>query len=406
MLMAGNIRGKNAASRRAWPGFDSRRLHETILQGSACSRRNNGVASDRIPDTIRGMSQTDAGVTWGILGTGTIARTFARALPRSRTGKLVAVGSRTQASADAFAREFAPLQAHGSYEALLADRSVQAVYISTPHPSHAEWCIKAARAGKHILCEKPLTLNLAEARAVAQAAREHGVFLMEAFMYRCHPQTARLVEIIRSGAIGEVGVIQATFSFCSPFNPDSRIFNNALAGGGILDVGCYTASIARLVAGAALGQPFAEPLRLAGYAHLHAETKVDLHAVASLEFPRGILAQLATGIGLTQDNGLRVFGTEGMLHVPTPFLFAREGGATSLFLRRQDSAAPEEIVVETKDYLYALEADAVGDALARGERESPFVPVADSLGNMAALDAWRASAGLVYECEKVPSATF
>jgi predicted dehydrogenase/aryl-alcohol dehydrogenase-like predicted oxidoreductase len=350
------------------------------------------------------MSNLESRVAWGIIGTGGIAHTFARGLAKSRTGKLVAVGSRTQAAAGAFAKEFELNRAHGSYEALLADPEIQAVYISTPHPSHAEWCIKAARAGKHILCEKPLTLNHAEAMVVAEAAREHGVFLMEAFMYRCHPQTAKLVELIRSGAIGQVGVIQAAFSFRCDFNAEGRLFKNELGGGGILDVGCYTTSITRLIAGAAQGKPFAEPLRLAGLASLHPEAKTDLYAVASAEFPGGILAQLATGVGLTQDSGVRVFGSEGSLHLPTPYVMARDGGSTSIFLTR-DGAKTEEIVIKTDDYLYALEADSVGDALAQGKLESPHMTVADTLGNMATLDQWRLSARFVYDSEK-PSFAF
>jgi predicted dehydrogenase/aryl-alcohol dehydrogenase-like predicted oxidoreductase len=346
------------------------------------------------------MSQNASHVAWGIIGTGAIAHTFARGLAKSRTGKLVAVGSRSQASAEKFAGEFVLEKAHGTYESLLADPAVQAVYISTPHPSHAEWCIKAARAKKHILCEKPLTLNHAETMVVAEAAREHGVLLMEAFMYRCHPQTAKVVELIRSGALGQVGVIQATFSFNAGFRAESRLFNNELGGGGILDVGCYTTSIARLVAGAALGKPFADPLRLTGYASLHGQTGVDLHAVAAAEFPGGILAQLATGVGLNQENGLRVFGSEGSLRVPEPYVMARDGGAAKIYLTRKGSDQPEEIVIETKDYLYALEADSVGDALAQGKLESPHMSVADTLGNMAALDAWRESAGFAYASEK------
>jgi predicted dehydrogenase/diketogulonate reductase-like aldo/keto reductase len=345
-----------------------------------------------------GMSNLESRVAWGIIGTGGIAHTFARGLAKSRTGKLVAAGSRTQVSADKFAREFGLDRAHGSYEALLADPEVQAVYISTPHPSHAEWCIKAARAKKHILCEKPLTLNHAEAMVVAEAAREHGVFLMEAFMYRCHPQTAKLVELIRSGAIGQVGVIQACFSFRGDFNAESRLFKNELGGGGILDVGCYTTSMARLIAGAVQGQSFAEPLRLSGYAHLHPETQTDLYAVASAEFPGGVLAHLATGVGLNMESGVRIFGSEGSLHLPSPYLMAREGGSVSMFLTREGKT--EEIVVTTSDYLYALEADAVGDALAQGKLESAHMSVADTLGNMAALDAWRTSARFVYESEK------
>ena len=337
-------------------------------------------------------------VAWGILGTGGISRTFAKGLAQSRTGKLVAVGSRTQGSADAFAKEFGPARAHGSYETLLADPDVQAVYIGTPHPQHAEWCIKAAHAKKHILCEKPMTMNQAEATVVVEAARENGVFLMEAFMYRCHPLMARLVELIRSDAIGQVGVIQAAFSFHGEFDAESRLFKNELGGGGILDVGCYTMSISRLVAGAALGLPFANPLRVTGFAHRHPAAKTDLYAVASAEFPGGILAQLSAGVGLNQATGLRVFGSKGSIHIPTPYTMAREG---SLFLTRNGEAKPEEIKVEAKDDLYTLEADAVGDALAQGRLESPYMSMADSLGNMAALDAWRESAGMEYESEKL-----
>ena len=176
-------------------------------------------------------------LTWGILGTGTIAGTFAKGLQASETGKLLAVGSRTQEAANTFGERWNISHRHGSYEALLANKDVQAIYISTPHPMHAEWAIKAAEAGKHVLCEKPIGLNAAEAMAIIEAARRNNVFLMEAFMYRCHPQTAQLVELIRSGTIGEVRVIQATFSFATTFNLEKSLLNNALGGGGILDVG-------------------------------------------------------------------------------------------------------------------------------------------------------------------------
>src|SRR5262245_32480060 len=129
---------------------------------------------------------------WGIIGTGGIARKFAGALRTSRTSQLFAVASRSQAPADAFAKDFGISRAHGTYEAILRDKDVEAVYISTPHPFHAEWAIRVARAKKHILCEKPIAMNHAETMAIIEAADENGVFLMEAFMYRCHPQTHKL----------------------------------------------------------------------------------------------------------------------------------------------------------------------------------------------------------------------
>jgi predicted dehydrogenase len=344
------------------------------------------------------MSTSTDRLAWGLLGTGRIAQTFATALGKSRTGRLVAVGSRSAASAEKFAAANGAARAHGSYAELLADPAVQAVYISTPHPWHAELCLQAARAGKHILCEKPLALNAAEARRVAHVAREQGVFLMEAFMYRCHPQTRKLVGFIRDGAIGRVGVIRATFSFHVPFNAEGRLFSNALGGGGILDVGCYATSYARLIAGSATGRPFVEPVRLTGAAQLHPETRTDLYAVALAEFPEGIFAQLSCGVGLPQENAVTIYGSAGSLHVPSPYVVSREGGVSKLILTRGGKA--EEIVIDTPDYLYALEADAVGDALARDERESAFMSVDDTLGNMAALDAWRAAAGVVYDSER------
>ena len=217
---------------------------------------------------------------WGIIGAGGIAKNFAKGVAHSRTGRIAAVGSRSKEKADKFAEEFCPsARRHGSYEALLADRDVQAVYIATPHPMHAEWAVKAAEAGKHILCEKPIGINHAEAMAIVEAARHHDVFLMEAFMYRCSPQTAKLVELLRAKTIGEVRVIRASFSFHAGFNPEGRLFRNALAGGGILDVGCYGVSMSRLVAGVATGKDFAEPIDVKGCGHLGA-TGVDEWAAA------------------------------------------------------------------------------------------------------------------------------
>jgi len=347
------------------------------------------------------LLMTTKNIQWGIMGAGSIAKAFASALPKSKTGRLAAVGSRDGAKAKTFAGEFGnEVRAHDSYEALLADPEVDAIYIAIPHPEHARWAIAAARAGKHILCEKPLTMNRAEASAVIETAREHNVFLMEAFMYRCHPQTARWLEVVRSGVLGQVATIRAVFSFRGNFDPQHRLFKNELGGGGILDVGCYTTSISRLAAGAALGKDgCAEPLRISGVAHLHPETGVDLWASATALFPKGIVAEWSTGVELNRENGLWISGTEGMMHVPSPYTAAREGGKSSLFITRQGKT--EEMVVESKEWLYGLEADAVGNALAKGLKESPAVPVADTLGNMTALDSWRASVELVYKSEAV-----
>ena len=340
---------------------------------------------------------------WGILATGNIARAFAQGLTHSTTGQLAAIGSRSEESARRFGQEFGlpASSCHASYEALLADPGVQAVYISNPHPGHAEWAIRCAEAGKHILCEKPLAMNHAEAMAVVEAARRHDVFLMEAFMYRCHPQTIRLVELLREGAIGAVRVIQAAFSFRSGGDPKSRLLDPALGGGGILDVGCYPVSMSRLVAGAAVGLPFADPVDFKAVGHL-GSTGVDDYTAAVARFPGEVVAQLATGVRVSQENVVRIYGEEGHLMIPSPWSPTRDGGSSRFFLHRNGQSAPEEIGFETppdaKAYLYTIEADHVAAHL--DARQSPAMSWADSLGNMQTLDRWREAIGLTYPLEQ------
>ncbi len=336
-------------------------------------------------------------VNWGIIGTGNIARTFAKGVAGSRTGKLAAVGSRSQASADKFGDEFKVPHRHPSYDALLANKDVQAVYISTPHPLHAEWAIKAADAGKHILCEKPIGINFAEAMAIVEAAQRNDVFLMEAFMYRCHPQTHKLVQLLREKAIGDVRIVNATFSFHwpIPFDPKSRLVSNALAGGGILDVGCYCTSMARLVAGVAAGKDFAEPLDVKAVAHL-GSTGVDEWSVGVLRFPGDILAQVSTGVQLNQESSVRIYGTTGNIYLPSPWLPSEN---VKMVVTRNGQT--EEITIAADRSLYALEADTVAEHLERRQAAPPAMTWEDTLGNMRTLDRWRESIGLTYESEKV-----
>lgn len=345
------------------------------------------------------MDTPSSPLRWGILSTGRIAGVFAQGLAASKSGRLVAVGSRAQAPADTFAAAHGGVRAHGSYEALLADPEVDAVYIATPHPQHAEWVVAAAQAGKHILCEKPMGLNHAEAMVMVQAAREHGVVLMEAFMYRCHPQTAKIAELIRSGALGKIGLVQAAFSFKSGYNPESRLWSNDAGGGGILDVGCYAVSMARLVAGAASGRAFLDPVDVTGAGVLHPESGADMYAAATLKFSNDVIAQVSAGVGLAQDNVVRIYGSDGWLLVPSPWVIAREGGVSKIILHKAGESVPEEISVEGAP-LYALEADAFAAAVRAGLRDVPQMSSDDTLGNLATLDRWRAAIGLVYKAEK------
>lgn len=338
---------------------------------------------------------------WGILGTGSIAKHFAAGVQHAHNSVLSAVGSRSREAADKFGDLFGIERRHDSYEALLADPEVDAVYIAVPHTLHAEWAIKAAEEGKHVLCEKPVGLNSAEAMAIIEAARENGVFLMEAYMYRCHPQTHKLLELIRSGVIGNVRVIHATFSFQMSFNPEHRLLANDLGGGGILDVGGYPVSIARLIAGVQLGKPFANPLKISGHGKLNPVTGADEYAIATLEFEDGILAQLSTGVMLNQQNVVTIYGDKGNITVTSPWVPSRYGGTTDIIVQR--NGGPREIhEVTTADWLYGIEADTVAAAVEAGrfEAESPAMSWADSLGNAQTLDRWRSAIGLVYEREK------
>ncbi len=332
---------------------------------------------------------------WGILGPGNIAQRFAHDLPASRTGVLVAVGSRNIDKAREFAAAHGGARAHGSYEELLADPEVEAVYIATPHPMHAEWAIKAAEAGKHVLCEKPLTVNHAETMAVIEAARAHDVFLMEAFMYRCVPQTQRLVELIREGAIGDVIHIEASFGFRSKPSPGSRLWEADLAGGGILDVGGYPVSMARLIAGCAVGKPFSDPESVTAVGRV-GETGVDEWAAATLQFPGGISAHVLTGVRQTPENVVRVVGSTGYIVVPNPWLPGRDGGSSGITVHRLGEDV-EQVEVEPTP-LYAAEADAVAAHLA--DRQAPAMSWDDSLGQAATLDQWRKAIGLTYPAER------
>ncbi len=338
---------------------------------------------------------------WAILGTGSIAEAFAHGVGTSRRGRLVAVASRTRDSAERFADRFDIPTRHGGYPSLLDDANVQAVYIATPHPMHPQWAIRAAEAGKHVLCEKPMALNQWQAAKIFEAARQNHVCCMEAFMYRCHPQIAKLRELLRDKAIGEVRLITAAFAFgggTGPVNEDSRLFNNELGGGGILDVGCYPVSMARLVAGEATGKRFAEPTDVKAVGRI-GETNVDEYAAAVLKFPGDILAQVATGIRVSTINEVWIHGSDGKIHLPDPWVPNGRNGTGEAVIHLHTRDGKRTITTHSDVTLYGLEADAVAEALPR--LQAPPMTWDDTLGNLAALDRWRAEIGLVYEQEKV-----
>ena len=349
-------------------------------------------------------------LNWGVIGAGGIARVFCNGMRFSKTGQIAAVASRSKERADRLATAFSIPKQYTDYESLLADNEIDAVYICTIHPAHVEWVIKAAEAGKHILVEKPIGMNSTEASAMVEAARANDVFLMEAFMYRCHPQTQKLAALVREGAIGQVKMIRTVFSYDASYDPTSRAYANELGGGGILDVGCYTASMTRLIAGAASGKPFLDPVQVKGCAKI-GPTGVDHYAAATLQFENDIIAELITGVSCRMPDEVSIYGTEGVLRVPNPWLpsspcrGAREPlpldtvfPPTSLNLWRYGEPEPEEIVVEVDRDLFTYEADTVAENIVH--RQSPAMSWQDTLGNMKLLDRWRREGGVVYEKEK------
>jgi predicted dehydrogenase/aryl-alcohol dehydrogenase-like predicted oxidoreductase len=332
---------------------------------------------------------------WGLLAAGRIADEFAGGIRDSETGELRAVATRDLARAEAFAAKHQIPVCYGSYDELLEDPSVDIVYISTPHAYHAEWAIKAANAGKHILVEKPIAMSHAQAEAVFEAARQNDVFVMEAYMYRIHPQIQRLSELIRNGAIGTVRAIDVNFNFDIPATATGRLVDPDLAGGGILDVGGYCVSTARTVVEAALGLDVAEPLEVKAIAHIGCGSHVDEYSTAVMLFQGDILATLACGIKLVKDGAIRVYGSDGQITIPNPPWVStmRVAGDSEIILDRYGSAS-ETITVHADKALFAAEADYVASHIK--DRQAPLLSWSSSLANMRALDRWRQEVGLVY----------
>jgi predicted dehydrogenase len=240
----------------------------------------------------------------GILSTANIAHPFCEGLAGSSSVKVVAVGSRSAETAAVFARRHAIPRVHASYEALLADPEVDAIYNPLPNSLHAPWSEKAMRAGKHVLCEKPLTVTLAEAQALFAVARETGRVLLEAYPYRYQPQTLRMRQLIEEGAIGEVRLVQSYFGFNLAPGDNIR-FDPALGGGATLDAGCYAVSLARL----AVGQ---RPLSVTAQA-LYTDTDVDLSLQGTIRYEGGAVAQVGCAMNTAVHRAALVLGSAGLI---------------------------------------------------------------------------------------------
>ncbi len=308
---------------------------------------------------------------WGLLSTANINR----ALLDSGHGGIVAVASRSADRAEAYARENGIERAHGSYEDLLADPEVDAIYNPLPNSMHVEWSIRALEAGKHVLCEKPLSRRPADVDRVFDVAEREGRIVAEAFMYRHNPQIARAREIVASGAIGPLRVLRACFSYAHPDPSDIRLSAD-LDGGGLMDVGCYCVNGTRALAGA-------EPERVYAEQVIGGEG-VDVRLVGTLRFPGGVLAAIDCGVSYAAHDELEAIGEDGSVFLDDPW----HGRDTVVEVRRPGE--PTERIEVPWASSYALEMEDL-EAAARGERE-PLLGRADALAQARTIAALYRSA--------------
>lgn len=322
-------------------------------------------------------------IRWGIIGTGSIAGKFAEALAVLPDAELVAVGSRSTAAADAFAARFNVPRRHASYAALAEDTSVDALYVATPHPLHAENTLMGLAAGKPVLCEKPFTLNAREAATVVRFAREKKLLVMEAMWTRFLPPLVRLREMLAAGAIGAPRMLSADFGFRAA-QQVGRWFDPALGGGALLDVGVYPVSLASMIFGA--------PSQVTGFADL-GPTGVDEQSAMVLRHPKGELAVLNAAIRLNTPQEATVFGTLGRIQMHAGWW---KGSAMTHYL---DSGGEEFIEFPFTGNGYQFEAVEFMRCLREGRTESPVMPLDETLSIMQTLDTLRAQWGLKYPGE-------
>jgi dihydrodiol dehydrogenase / D-xylose 1-dehydrogenase (NADP) len=321
---------------------------------------------------------------WGILGCGNIAKKFAAGLQAAEHAELVAVGSRTQENADRFADLFHVPTRHASYEALVADPSVDAIYVSTPHPFHKENTILCLKAGKAVLCEKPFAVNHKDAREMVAVARSEKVFLMEAMWTRFLPITLQVRKWLAEGRIGEARMLYADFGFRTGINPEGRLFSPKLAGGGLLDVGIYPVSYASMVFGA-------QPSKISSQAHI-GETGIDEQAAMLFGYENGALALLSCGIRIKTPHDAKIMGTDGMISVSPSFWNGTRAALT---------AGGKEEVAELphKGNGYEFEAEEVARCVRAGKIESDIIPHSETMALMETMDAIRAQCGIKYPME-------
>lgn len=312
---------------------------------------------------------------WGILGTGRINNNVAPGMRASPLAELVGVASREFSRAEMAAKELGAKKAFGSYDEMLSSDEIDAVYVSLPNSLHAEWSMKAAQAGKHVLCEKPLASSAKEAELVVEACEKGDVLLMEAFMYRHHPQHAKVMEVISSGRIGNPLLVNVRFSFY--LEPSDNIrWSGELHGGALMDVGCYCINVSRLIFES-------EPVTAKTVWKYDQKRGVDVTTVALLEFSENRYASLTCSMLMQTANRYEVVGTKGSIEVPTAFMPPED---VDVLLKISNSSGTEEIVLPGVNQ-YRLEVEHFSKCVLGGT--SLKYPAENGLANMRAIDVVR-----------------
>jgi predicted dehydrogenase len=317
-------------------------------------------------------------VRWGVLSTANIGRAAViPAIQASKNGELIAVASRDQARGEAFAAKLGIPKAYGSYEALLEAGDIDAIYIPLPNSLHREWTIRSAEMGKHILCEKPLALNAAECLEMEAAADQHHVILMEAFMYRFHPRTEKVLDMLRAGALGELRLIHSAFTFRLT-RPDNIRLKPELGGGALMDVGCYCVNLSRTAAGA-------EPVEVQAYANWGG-SGVDEQLVGTLRFANGLLAQFDCALNLERREEYQLSGTDAFLNVDSAFLPGKEDVVIEEVRSRGEK---HQHTIRGADE-YRLMVEHFADCIL--QNRAPHYPVSEAAANMRVIEALYLSA--------------
>jgi len=336
-------------------------------------------------------------IRWGIIGPGSIANNFADALKQAYSGELISIASRTASKLEEFGNKYQIKNQFrfNDYDALLENENIDAVYIATPHVFHADLSIKAAGKGKHILCEKPGAVNFTEASRVIEKIKEAGVFYKEGFMYRCHPQIPALINIIKKNTIGNIKHITSSFGFdMQKIISEHRLFDKKLAGGAILDVGLYPVSLSRMVAGAAVGKKFINPISISAKARI-GETGVDEISTATLTFENDIIAEVSTAIMQNMDNNAILEGEYGKIIIDDPWMPGKDGGPYNTKIRVIKNGIEEIQEFKGPEHLFFFEAELASQTISKQRTEVPYPGMTwdDTLGNIKVLDMWRKEIG-------------